>query len=143
MDKSSHSVVSISLCCSRDFHFNDIGKYSCSLQDLYAFYRPLSLRVSTWRPYDKKRQHERPAKRCRDDLHGHMDKYWSDTIWRRTAQYMLGDGMLMPSPNHGRLRLSNGDDPSLAHSAVIASDQYVSSTTEPSVQLKTTRYLTE
>ena len=30
----------------------------------------------------KKRRHGRPAKRWRDDL----DKYWSDTIWQRTAQ---------------------------------------------------------
>ena len=36
----------------------------------------------TWRPYDKKRRQGRPAKRWRDDL----DKYWSDTIWQRTAQ---------------------------------------------------------
>ena len=42
-------------------------------------------RVTTWRPYDKKRRQWRPAKRWRDDL----DKYWSDTIWQRTAQYML------------------------------------------------------
>ena len=39
-------------------------------------------RVTTWRPYDKKRRQGRPAKRWRDDL----DKYWSDTIWRRKAQ---------------------------------------------------------
>ena len=39
-------------------------------------------RVTTWRPYDKKRRQRRPAKRWRDDL----DKYWSDTIWQRTAQ---------------------------------------------------------
>ena len=36
-------------------------------------------RVTTWRPYDKKRRQGRPAKRWRDDL----DKYWSDTIWQR------------------------------------------------------------
>ena len=36
-------------------------------------------RVTTWRPYDKKRRQGRPAKRWRDDL----DKYW---IWQRTAQ---------------------------------------------------------
>ena len=35
--------------------------------------------------YDKKRRQGRPAKRWRDDL----DKYWSDTIWPRTAQYRL------------------------------------------------------
>ena len=39
-------------------------------------------RVTTWRPYDKKRRQGRPAKRWRDDL----DKYWSDTIWQRTEQ---------------------------------------------------------
>ena len=37
---------------------------------------------TAWRPYDKKRLQGRPAKRWRDDL----DKYWSDTIWQRTAQ---------------------------------------------------------
>ena len=39
-------------------------------------------RITTWRPYDKKRRQLRPAKRWRDDL----DIYWSDTIWQRTAQ---------------------------------------------------------
>ena len=39
-------------------------------------------RVTTWRPYDKKRRQGRPAKRWRDDL----DKYRSDTIWQRTAE---------------------------------------------------------
>ena len=39
-------------------------------------------RVTTWTPYDKKRRQGRPAKRWRDDL----DKYWSDTIWQKTAQ---------------------------------------------------------
>ena len=38
-------------------------------------------RVTTWRPYDKKRRQGRPAKRWRDDL----DKYWSDTIWQRSS----------------------------------------------------------
>ena len=42
-------------------------------------------RVTTWRPYDKKRRQGRPAKRWRDNL----DKYWSDTIWQRTAQYRV------------------------------------------------------
>ena len=42
-------------------------------------------RVTTWRPYDKKRRQGRPAKRWRDDL----DKYWNDTIRQRTAQDML------------------------------------------------------
>ena len=39
-------------------------------------------RVTTWRPYDKKRRQGRPAKRWRDDL----DKYWSDMIRQRTAE---------------------------------------------------------
>ena len=38
--------------------------------------------VTAWRPYDKKRRQGRPAKRWRDAL----DKYWSFTIWQRTAQ---------------------------------------------------------
>ena len=42
-------------------------------------------RVTTWIPYDKKRRQLRPAKRLRNDL----DKYWSDTIWQRTAQGRL------------------------------------------------------
>ena len=36
-------------------------------------------RVTTWRTYDEKRRHGRPAKRWRDDL----AKYWSYTIWQR------------------------------------------------------------
>ena len=47
-----------------------------------------------------------------------------------------GYSMLMPSPNHGTLRLPNDDDDDfcLARSAVSGdSDQYASSTTEPSV----------
>ena len=39
-------------------------------------------RVTTWRPYDKKRRQGRPAKRWKDDL----DKHWSDTMWQRKAQ---------------------------------------------------------
>ena len=42
-------------------------------------------RVNTWRQYEKKKRRGRPAKRWRDDL----DKYWSDTIWQRTAQNRL------------------------------------------------------
>ena len=42
-------------------------------------------RVTTWRPYDKKRRQGRPAKRWRDDL----DKYWDHTIWQWTAQGRL------------------------------------------------------
>ena len=41
--------------------------------------------ATTWSLYDKKRRQGRPAKRWRDDL----DKYWSDTIWQRTAQDRL------------------------------------------------------
>ena len=37
------------------------------------------------RPHDKKRRQVRPAKRWIDDL----DKFWSDTIWKRTAQNRL------------------------------------------------------
>ena len=59
--------------------------------------------VTTWRPYDKKIRQGRPAKRRRDDL----DKYWSDTIWQRTAQEMLS--WRRPSPNHGTQRLPNDD----------------------------------
>ena len=42
-------------------------------------------RVTTWRPYDKRIRQGSPAKRWRDDL----DKYWSDTIWQRTAQHRV------------------------------------------------------
>ncbi len=41
--------------------------------------------ATTWRPYDKKRRQGTPSKRRRDDL----DKYWSDTIWQKTAQERL------------------------------------------------------
>ena len=40
-------------------------------------------RVTTSRPYDTKRRQGRAAKRWRNDL----EKYWSDPIWQRTAQY--------------------------------------------------------
>ena len=63
-------------------------------------------RVTTWRPYDKKRRQGRPGKRWRDDL----DKYWSDTIWQRTAQDRSFGDMLRPSPNNGTQRLPNDDD---------------------------------
>ena len=64
-------------------------------------------RVTTRRPYDKKRRQGRPAKRWRDDL----DKYWRDTIWQRTAQGRLTWGiMLRPLPNHGKMWLPNDDD---------------------------------
>ena len=61
-------------------------------------------RVTTWRPYDKKRRQGRPAKRWRDDL----DKYWKNTIRQREGHF--GDDMLRPSPNHGTQRLPNDDD---------------------------------
>ena len=42
-------------------------------------------RVTTRRQYDQKRREGRPAMRWRDNL----DKYWSDTIWQRSAQDRL------------------------------------------------------
>ena len=64
-------------------------------------------RVTTWRPYDKKRRQWRPAKRWRDDL----DKYWSDTIWQRTAQdRVIWRRHAEAWPNHGTQRLPNDDD---------------------------------
>ena len=39
-------------------------------------------RITTWRPYGRKRLRGRPAKRRRDDL----DEYWNETTWQRTAQ---------------------------------------------------------
>ena len=41
--------------------------------------------VTTLRPCNKKKRQGRPANRWRDDL----DKYWSDTIWERSAQDRL------------------------------------------------------
>ena len=64
-------------------------------------------RVTTWRPYDKKRRQGRPAKRWRDDV----DKYWMTRYGRgqhNTGSF--GDDMLRPSPNHGTQRLPNDDD---------------------------------
>ena len=52
------------------------GHINCHKDDRWT------TRVTTWRPYDKKRRQGRPAKQRRDDL----DKYWSDMIWQRTAQ---------------------------------------------------------
>ena len=52
---------------------------------LFQFFHPLCTR---WKKrklgdhYDKKIRQGRPVMRWRDD----MDKYWSDTIWQRTAQ---------------------------------------------------------
>ena len=44
--------------------------------------QPMDLAGHHLETIDKKRRQGRPAKRWRDDL----DKYWSDTIWQRTAQ---------------------------------------------------------
>ena len=57
-------------------------------------------RVTTRRPYDTEIRLGRPAKRRRDDL----DKYWSETIWQRTAQ---DRGI---RHDHVTQRLPNDDD---------------------------------
>ena len=59
-------------------------------------------RVTTLIPYDKKRRQGRPPKRWRDDL----DKYWSDTIWQRTAQdrVIYHDAKLEAVPRRTRER---------------------------------------
>ena len=41
-----------------------------------------TLRVATWKPYERKRPRGRPAKRWRDEL----DDYWMGAIWQRIAQ---------------------------------------------------------
>ena len=41
-----------------------------------------TLRVTTWKPNERKRPRGRPARRWRDEL----DDYWKDTIWQRIAQ---------------------------------------------------------
>ena len=64
-------------------------------------------RVTTWRPYDKKRRQGRPAKRWSDD--SGATRYG---IGRHKTS-RLGDGMLRPAPNHGTLRLPNDDDDEL------------------------------
>ena len=63
----------------------------------------LTSRVTAWKPYVKKRRQGRQAKRWRDD----QDKYWSDTIWQRTAQdrVICIRHARRPSPNHGTQRL--------------------------------------
>ena len=38
-------------------------------------------RITTWKPYGRKRLRGRPAKRWRDDL----EEYWNETTWQRTA----------------------------------------------------------
>ena len=42
----------------------------------------LTLHITTWKPYERKRPRGRPASRWRDEL----DDYWKGTIWRRIAQ---------------------------------------------------------
>ena len=40
-----------------------------------------TLRITTWKPYERKRPRGRPARRWRDEL----DDYWKGTIWQRIA----------------------------------------------------------
>ena len=63
--------------------------------------------VTSWRTYNKKDDKGEPDKRWRDDL----DKYWSDTIWQRTAQdRLIWRQLLRSSSNHGTIQLPNDDD---------------------------------
>ena len=39
-------------------------------------------RITTWKPYGRKRLRGRPAKRWTD----YLDEYWNETTWQRTAQ---------------------------------------------------------
>ena len=41
-----------------------------------------TLRITTWKPYERKRPSGRPARHWIDEL----DDYWKDTIWQRIAQ---------------------------------------------------------
>ena len=41
-----------------------------------------TLRITTWKPYERKRHRGRPARRWRDEL----DDYWKSTSWQRIAQ---------------------------------------------------------
>ena len=41
-----------------------------------------TLRVTNWKPYERKRHRGRPARRWRDEL----DDNWKGTIWKRIAQ---------------------------------------------------------
>ena len=41
-----------------------------------------TLRITNWKPYERKRPRGRPARRWRHEL----DEYWEDTIWQRIAQ---------------------------------------------------------
>ena len=65
-----------------------------------------TLRVTTWRPRDKKRRQGRPAKRWKDDL----DKYWSDTIWQTAQDRLTWSRHAEAFAQHGALRLPNDDD---------------------------------
>ena len=40
-----------------------------------------TLRITTWKPYERKRLRERPARRWRDEL----DDYWKGISWQRLA----------------------------------------------------------
>ena len=42
-----------------------------------------TLRITTWKPYERKRPRGRPARRWREEL----DDYWKGTIWQRIAQH--------------------------------------------------------
>ena len=42
----------------------------------------LTLCVTTWKPYERKRPRGRPVRRWRDKL----DDYWKGTIWQRIAE---------------------------------------------------------
>ena len=61
---------------------------------------PWTLRITTWKPYEKKRPRGRPARRWRDEL----DTYWNGTIWQRIVQ----DRQMWKQ--HGTLWLPNDDD---------------------------------
>ena len=41
-----------------------------------------TLRVTTWKPYERKRHRRRPARRWRDEL----NDYWNGTFWQSIAQ---------------------------------------------------------
>ncbi|KAK2178237.1 hypothetical protein NP493_552g01045 [Ridgeia piscesae] len=41
-----------------------------------------TLRITTWKPYKRKRPSGRPSRRWRNKL----DHYWKGTIWQRIAQ---------------------------------------------------------
>ena len=41
-----------------------------------------TLRITTWKPFERKRPRGRPVRRWSDEL----DDYWKGTIWQRIAQ---------------------------------------------------------